>query len=142
MTPSWSGLDDFKKYMASTAPSAALSQFTGVGWISGETMIEGIKAAGVTCPTRKAFINNLRLEKGYTGDGFFDDPETKIDFAKVYGKPFLCVYYVHVENKQFVPQFNGKPFCATKTHHRQQDQQGLRRATTTTAAPAATTAAP
>ena len=30
----------------------------------------------------------------------------------MYGKPFQCVYYVHVENKQFVPQFDGKPFCA------------------------------
>jgi len=140
VTPSWPGLDDFKKYMASTAPSAALSQFTGVGWISGETMLEGIKAAGVTCPTRKAFINNLRLEKGYTGDGFFDDPETKIDFAKVYGKPFLCVYYVHVENKQFVPQFGGKPFCATKTITDNKISKVVP-STTTTAAPA-TTAAP
>ena len=80
--------------------------------------------------------------KGYTGDGFFDDPETTIDFAKVYGKPFTCVYYVHVENKQFVPQFDGKPFCAQEADHRQQDHQGVadapRRRTTappTTAAP-------
>ena len=28
------------------------------------TLIEGIKAAGVNCPTRKAFINNLRLVEG------------------------------------------------------------------------------
>ncbi len=109
------GYDDFKKWMGTEAPNAPLSQITAVGWISANTFIEGIKAAGVKCPTRKAFINNLRLEKGYTGNGFFDDPETTIDFAKVYGKPFLCVYYVHVENKQFVPQFDGKPFCAKKT---------------------------
>ena len=104
-------------------------------------MIKGIKAAGVTCPTRKAFINNLRLVKGYTGDGFFDDPETKIDFAKVYNKPFLCVYYVHVENKQFVPQFSGKPFCAKQPITDNKISKVV--PTTTTAAPAAaTTAAP
>ena len=45
-----------------------------VGWIAANTMIEGIKAAGVSCPTRKAFINNLRLVKGYTADGFFEIP--------------------------------------------------------------------
>ena len=115
VAPSWPGLDDFKKWMGTEAPNAPLSQITAVGWLSANTFIEGIKAAGVKCPTRKAFINNLRLEKGYTGNGFFDDPETTIDFAKVYGKPFLCVYYVHVENKAFVPQFDGKPFCAKKT---------------------------
>jgi len=110
ITPSWKGLDDFKKWMASTKPNGILSQITAVGWLSANTMIEGIKAAGVSCPTRKAFINNLRLEKGYTADGFFSD--IPIDFAKVYNKPFTCVYYVHVQNHQFVPQFNGKPYCA------------------------------
>ncbi len=141
-TPSWPGLDDFKKYMASTSPSTALGQFAGVGWITGETLIKGIEAAGVTCPTRKAFINNLRLVKGYTGDGFFSDPETTIDFAKVYGKPFQCVYYVHVENKAFVPQFDGKPFCAKQLITDNKITKVV--PTTTTAAPAAatTTAAP
>ncbi len=142
VTPSWPGLDDFKKYMASTSPSTALGQFAGVGWITGETLIKGIQAAGVTCPTRKAFINNLRLVKGYTGDGFFDDPQTTIDFAKVYGKPFQCVYYVHVENKAFVPQFGGKPFCAKQLITDNKITKVV--PTTTTAAPAAaaTTAAP
>jgi hypothetical protein len=140
-TPSWPGLDDFKKYMASTSPSTALGQFAAVGWITGETLIKGIQAAGVTCPTRKAFINNLRLVKGYTGDGFFPDPETQIDFAKVYGKPFQCVYYVHVENKQFVPEFDSKPFCAKQLIT---DNKITKVVPTTTVAPAAaaTTAAP
>jgi branched-chain amino acid transport system substrate-binding protein len=110
VTPSWPGLDEFKKWMASTKPTAVLSQITAVGWLSANTMIEGIKAAGESCPTRKAFINNLRIEKGYTADGFFSD--LPIDFAKVYDNTFKCVYYVHVQNQQFVPQFNGKPFCA------------------------------
>jgi ABC-type branched-subunit amino acid transport system substrate-binding protein len=141
-TKSWKGLDDYKKWMASESPNAPLSQITGVGWISANTFIEGLKAAGVECPTRKAFINNLRLVKGYTGNGFFDDPQTTIDFAKVYGKPFVCVYYVHVENKQFVPQFDGKPFCAKKliTDNKISKVADSSAATTTTAPP--TTAAP
>ena len=128
--------------MTSESPNVPLSQVTAVGWISANTFIEGIKAAGVSCPTRKAFINNLRLEKGYTGNGFFDDPETTIDFAKVYGKPFQCVYYVHVENKQFVPQFDGKPFCAKQliTDNKITQAAGGASAATTTTPP--TTVAP
>jgi branched-chain amino acid transport system substrate-binding protein len=140
-TKSWKGYDDFKTWMTKESPSVPLSQTTAVGWISANTFIEGIKAAGVSCPTRKAFINNLRLEKGYTGNGFFDDPETTIDFAKVYGKPFQCVYYVHVENKQFVPQFDGKPFCAKQLITDNKITQAAGSAAATTTAPA-TTAAP
>jgi branched-chain amino acid transport system substrate-binding protein len=141
-TKSWKGYDDFKKWMGTEAPDKPLAQTTAVGWLSANTFIEGIKAAGVSCPTRKAFINNLRLVKGYTANGFFDDPETTIDFAKVYGKPFTCVYYVHVENKQFVPQFDGKPFCAKQliTDNKITKVVGDTAATTTTAP--ATTAAP
>ncbi|HLM18710.1 MAG TPA: ABC transporter substrate-binding protein [Acidimicrobiia bacterium] len=140
-TKTWKGYDDFKKWMGTESPNVPLSQVTAVGWISANTFIEGIKAAGVSCPTRKAFINNLRLEKGYTGNGFFDDPETTIDFAKVYGRPFQCVYYVHVENKQFVPQFDGKPFCAKQLITDNKITQVAGSAAATTTAPP-TTAAP
>ncbi len=140
LTQSWQGLDDFKKWMTSESPNATLGQISAVGWISANTFIEGLKAAGVNCPTQKAFINNLRLEKGYTGNGFFDDPQTTIDFAQVYGKPFQCVYYVHVENKQFVPQFDGKPFCAKQLITDNKITKVAPATTTTTAAP--TTAAP
>jgi branched-chain amino acid transport system substrate-binding protein len=141
LTPTWDGLTEYKKWMASTAPSAPISQLTGVGWLSAETFIQGIKEAGVACPTRKAFINNLRLLKGYTGDGFFDD--NPINFAEVYNKPFTCVHYVHVENKQFVPQFDGKPFCAKQLFKDNKALKNLQTpaAATTTTAPA-TTAAP
>ena len=142
ITPEWPGLTEYKKWMASTAPNGVLSQLTGVGWISANTFIEGLKAAGVSCPTRKAFINNLRLKKGYTADGFFDDPETTIDFAEVFNKPFTCVYYVHIENKQFVPQFDGKPFCAKQLFKDNKTLKNVQAPTTTTAAPTTTTAAP
>ena len=138
VTPSWKGLDDYKKWMASTSPSAALSQLTGVGWISANTFIEGLKAAGVSCPTRKAFINNLRLEKGYTANGFFDDGP--IDFAKVFNKPFTCVHYVHVQNKQFVTEFGGKPFCAKQLFKNNKALKNVEVPVATTAAPTTTVA--
>jgi ABC-type branched-subunit amino acid transport system substrate-binding protein len=140
LTPEWHGLTEYKKWMASTAPSAALSQLTGVGWISTETFLQGIKEAGVSCPTRKAFINNLRLLKGYTGDGFFDD--NPINFSEVFNKPFPCVHYVHVENHQFVPQFNGKPFCAKQLFKNNKTLKNLVVPTTTTSTAPPTTAAP
>jgi branched-chain amino acid transport system substrate-binding protein len=101
------GITEFKKWMADTAPDVALGQQPMVGWISANTLIEGIKAAGVNCPTRKAFINNLRLVKGYTADGFFPP----MNFTDVYNRPFKCAYYIQVVNHQFVPQFDGKQFC-------------------------------
>jgi len=134
-TPSWPGLDDFKKYMAQTSPSTALGQFAGVGWITGETMIKGLQAAGVACPTRKAFINNLRLVKGYTADGWFPP----LNFTDVYNRPFFCAYYLQVVNKQFVPQFGGKQFCGKKEIV---NNKILKSLPTTTVAPPTTTAAP
>ncbi len=83
------------------------NQVSYIGWLSGEIFIEGVKAAGINCPTQKAFINNLRLEKGYTANGAFDP----VDFAAEFGKQFQCVYYVQVKNKAFVPIFDGKQFC-------------------------------
>lgn len=83
------------------------NQTVYVGWLSAELFIEGIKQAGVECPTRKAFITNLRLLEGYTANGAFDP----IDFVSGWGKEFQCLYYVKVENGKFVPQFDGKQFC-------------------------------
>jgi branched-chain amino acid transport system substrate-binding protein len=134
-TPEPHGITEYKKWMAQEFPNAALGQTTMVGWISGETMIEGLKAAGLSCPTRKAFINNLRLVKGYTADGFFPP----LNFADVYNRPFFCAYYIQVVNKQFVPQFGGKQFCGKKEIV---NNKILKELPTTTVAPPATTAAP
>ena len=99
---------EFQKWMAQELPDAnAYGQVPYVGWLSADAFIEGIKAAGTDCPTRKAFIKNLRKEKGYTANGAFDP----VDFAKVFGKPILCVYYVQVQNGAFVPLFDAKPQC-------------------------------
>jgi branched-chain amino acid transport system substrate-binding protein len=106
-TPAPKGIADFKAQMAQYKPDNPVNQSAAVGWLSANTLIEGIKAAGVNCPTQKAFISNLRLVKNYTADGFFDP----IDFQYVFNKPFQCVYYVQILNKQFVPAFDGKPVC-------------------------------
>jgi branched-chain amino acid transport system substrate-binding protein len=136
-TPEPPGIAEYKKWMAQEAPNAPLGQTTIVGWISANTLIEGLKAAGLSCPTRKAFINNLRMVKGYTADGWFPP----LNFADVYNRPFFCAYYIKVVNKQFVPQFGGKQFCGKKEIV---NNKILRVLPTTTVAPAttATTAAP
>jgi branched-chain amino acid transport system substrate-binding protein len=84
-----------------------------IGWLSADTFIEGLKASGLSCPTRKGFITDLRLEKGWTAHGAF----APIDFSNIFGRPFYCVYYVQVQNGVFVPQFDSKPFCATGVIH-------------------------
>jgi branched-chain amino acid transport system substrate-binding protein len=106
-TPAPKGIANFKAAMAQYKPDNPVNQSAAVGWLSANTLIEGIKAAGVNCPTQKGFINNLRLVKNYTADGFFDP----IDFQYVFNKPFQCVYYVQIVNKAFQPAFEGKPVC-------------------------------
>ena len=86
------------------------NQVTYIGWLSAELLVQGIKEAGVDCPTRKAFITNLRLLEDYTANGAFDP----IDFISGFGQEFQCIYYVKVENKQFVPLFDGEQFCGKK----------------------------
>jgi branched-chain amino acid transport system substrate-binding protein len=80
------------------------------GWLAADTFIRGLKAAGLECPKRKSFIRDLRRVKEYDGNGAY----VPVDFNEVFGRPFYCVYYVQVQNQQFVPQFNGEPFCATR----------------------------
>jgi len=108
-TPAPKGIADFKAAMAQYRPGATVDQAAAAGWLTGTTFIEGIKAAGVTCPTREGFISNLRLAKDYTADGFFDP----ISFQDVFNKPALCNYYVKVDyaTKTFLPQFNSEPVC-------------------------------
>ena len=106
-TPEPPGIANFKAAMAKYAPDAAVNQSAAVGWLSANTFIEGIKQAGVSCPTWPAFVNNLRLLKGYTADGFFDP----ISFQEVFNKPFACAYYVQVVGGKFTPAFDGEPIC-------------------------------
>lgn len=78
-----------------------------IGWLSAEMFIRGLKEAGLNCPTREAFIANLRLVDDYDGGGAFEP----VDLSEGFGDEFRCVYYVKVEGGRFVPQFDGEPFC-------------------------------
>jgi len=129
-TPEPPGIAAFKAAMAKYAPDAAVNQSAANGWLTANTLIEGIKAAGVDCPTQAAFINNLRLEKGYTADGWFDP----INFQEVYNKPFACAYYVQVVGGKFVPAFGGERVCGEFVKNNK-----LVAPTAATTAPAATT---
>jgi branched-chain amino acid transport system substrate-binding protein len=80
------------------------------GWLAADTFIRGVKAAGLECPTRKNFIKNLRKVKGFDGNGAY----MPVDFNEIFGRTYYCVYYVRVQNQQFVPQFDGEPFCASR----------------------------
>jgi branched-chain amino acid transport system substrate-binding protein len=100
---------DYQQYMEQ-ADKHFYGQIPYIGWLSADVFIQGIKEAGVECPTREAFINNLRLLKGYDANGAF----LPVDFADIFGRPFYCVFYVQVVNEAFEPQFDGEPFCATR----------------------------
>ena len=106
-TPEPPGITAFKAAMAKYKPDATVNQSSAVGWLTANTFIEGVKAAGVACPTQQAFINNLRLTKGYTADGWFDP----INFQEVFNKPFACAYYVQITGGKFVPAFGGDKVC-------------------------------
>jgi ABC-type branched-subunit amino acid transport system substrate-binding protein len=105
-TPPPPAFVEFDKWMPK---DAVRNQVTYIGWLSGEMLIQGIKEAGVACPTRAAFVNNLRMLKGYTANGAFDP----INLADGFGHEFKCVYYVKVVKAAFVPQFDGSSFCGT-----------------------------
>ena len=84
-----------------------IGQVPMTGWLSADIFIQGLEAAGVECPTREAFINNLRLEEHYDADGLL----LPIDFSEQFGTQFQCVFYVQVQDGAFVPQFDGEPVC-------------------------------
>jgi branched-chain amino acid transport system substrate-binding protein len=88
-------------------PEVVRGQVPFVGWLSAEIFIEGLKQAGLGCPTREAFIANLRLVDDYDGGGAFDP----VDLSEGFGEEFPCVYYVEVKDGAFEPQYDGEAFC-------------------------------
>jgi ABC-type branched-subunit amino acid transport system substrate-binding protein len=102
------------------------------GWLGGEMLVQGIKDAGISCPTRAAWINNLRLEKAYTAGGFF--PATNL--AQVFGKQAACAFIVQVQGGKWVPALDSKELCAKNFY---KDKKLTQQFTPTTTAAAATT---
>ena len=64
------------------------------GLALGRDLHRGPKQAGLGCPTREAFIANLRLVDDYDGGGAFDP----VDLSAGFGDEFPCVYYVEVKD--------------------------------------------
>lgn len=97
----------FTEFDKWAADEVVRGQVPYVGWLGAEMMIQGLKEAGLDCPTREAFITNLRLVDDYDGGGAFDP----VDLSEGFGDEFRCVYYVKVVNAAFSPLFDGEPFC-------------------------------
>jgi branched-chain amino acid transport system substrate-binding protein len=96
----------FKQMLTQTAPDEYPGQLAMVGWLSADAFIRGLREAGAACPTRAAFIANLRQVKDYTADGLL--PPT--DFAAVFGKMPLCSWILQLHDSRFVPVSND-PTC-------------------------------
>jgi branched-chain amino acid transport system substrate-binding protein len=128
-SPQPKAMQDMVKALPASAPP---SLQTAAGWLIGSILVQGIKDAGISCPTRAALINNLRLEKAYTADGFF--PVTNL--AQVYGKQAACNFIVQAQGGKFVNALNGKELCAS---HFYTDKNLKAQSTATTTAPAGTT---
>lgn len=90
---------EFEDALKAVAPSEFPGQLAMVGWLSANLFILGLQQAGASCPTRAAFIHNLRQVKGYTADGLL--PPTS--FAQVFGKMPTCYWELQFHAGKFVP---------------------------------------
>jgi len=94
-----------EEYSPDTPPAQEVLQ----GWMIGELLIRGIEEAGAECPTREAFIENLRQVDDYDADGLLNPA---IDFEATFGQPYgMCFHYVKVEGGEFVPVTDGEALC-------------------------------
>jgi ABC-type branched-subunit amino acid transport system substrate-binding protein len=97
---------EFEQALTSAAPGVFPGQLAMVGWLSADTFIRGLLAAGPRCPTRAAFVTNLRLVTNYTADGLV--PPT--DFGPIFGKTPLCYWMLQIHDSRFVP-VSDRPLC-------------------------------
>ena len=104
----------FENALHAVAPDEFPGQLAMVGWLSANLFILGLQKAGAACPTRGAFIQNLRQVKGYTADGLL--PPT--DFSKVFGQMPTCYWEVRIHDGKFVP-LGTQPYCGVllKDYH-------------------------
>ncbi|HVA07293.1 MAG TPA: ABC transporter substrate-binding protein [Acidimicrobiales bacterium] len=97
---------EFKQNLAAVAPGEFPGQLAMVGWLSADAFIRGLQAAGAACPTRTAFISNLRRVKDYTAGGLLP----KTNFSAVFGKMPLCYWELEFHGNAFKPA-SAEPFC-------------------------------
>lgn len=78
--------------------------FTGPGYLSADLFIEGLKKAG-DCPTREAFISELRKVSDYEGGGLLIEPANFASGPVPAGTPYgRCTWMVTYEGNAFVPE--------------------------------------
>lgn len=94
----------FAQDMAQGAPNAPIGEVAAISWLSADMFIRGLQEAG-GCPTRQAFVRNLR-KTTYDGGGFI----APIDLSTQVGRGNLCYWEVQARGKAFVP-VSTQPFC-------------------------------
>lgn len=78
--------------------------FAGPGYLSADLFIEGLKKAG-ECPTREAFISELRKVSNYEGAGLLVEPANFASGPVPTGTPWgRCNWNVTFEGTSYVPQ--------------------------------------
>jgi len=85
--------------------AAGLNPYTAiapVGYAATDLMITGLKLAG-KCPTRQAFIDNLRKVKNYTANGMIPSPTSFAPGVTPMGSPSKCTWFIVVKNGVPVP---------------------------------------
>lgn len=107
--PAQTFLDAMAKYVPDE--KNVRSQLAIIGWLTADTFIRGLRAAGAKCPSRDAFVTKLRKVKDYDAGGFLPRP---VDFTKLFGKPYPCTNLVQIQvvdgKGAFVP-YEKNPVC-------------------------------
>ncbi|ADP80821.1 ABC transporter substrate-binding protein [Pseudofrankia inefficax] len=87
------------RYSPQIQPPAQQSAVNG--WLAADMFIRGLQLAG-TCPTRAAFIQNLRAVHDYDGGGLLPGP---VDFTTNLGQLNTCFDFVRTadDGRSFVP---------------------------------------
>ena len=85
----------FDQAMATYAPDSkpARQQLSMIGWLSADLFIRGLQAAGTGCPTRAAFVSNLRKVKDYNAGGLLLVP---VNEQTAFGTLSLCTNFVQI----------------------------------------------
>jgi ABC-type branched-subunit amino acid transport system substrate-binding protein len=103
----------FLDAMALYAPEQqeAANEIALTGWIDTDLFLRGLQAAG-PCPTRQAFMTNLRAVSNYTAGGLLASP---VNLNTVFGQLTLCYSFLRIssDGERFVP-VGDKPLCGTR----------------------------
>jgi branched-chain amino acid transport system substrate-binding protein len=98
-------LDALEQYSPDAPPGAE----TVAGYLGADVLIRGIEEAGAECPTREAFIENLRQVDDYDAGGVLNPA---IDFEESFAQPLLrCLHFVQIQESAFVPLTDGEAIC-------------------------------